>query len=414
MKITNEENDREKALRIQCLFQLRKSRIYDMSIGLGNQDVHSQFLDSYYGISFDLLYNIQKRLTAEYARHVYSNHVKRLKLRLEEKDLNPDDINLIHFLMKLDTETYSSEEGEGEGEGEGKKESEKEKENNIDNDIKFKDDELDKKLELDKIDNQWAYCGLYSALHFGQLQLKESMKKEFNCNENTFEALKKFAFNNYDRRRRTNKKKEEEEKLNMVKEYYPPSASIDNKPIVIQLKLTDENADEIIAKEKKRLKSEQEKKEREQREQEEEEKMKNIVTKEQMEIMKIKDMAIECIANTSSIFDALYYDELPRFKHNNNNGELEEEEKNKKELELEKRREKEGYYRIIGQPVGEKQIDNIIPSHSAYVGAYCSTLFLEKYLRLAEKFDDNHLRNLRVQAEEIVSHMIKGQWKDFI
>ena len=138
MKITNEENDREKAFRIQCLFQLRKSRIYDMSIGLGNQDVHSQFLDSYYGISFDLLYNIQKRLTAEYARHVYSNHVKRLKLRLEEKDLNPDDINLIHFLMQLYGKTKSSfEEGE-----------EGEEENDI-NDIKSK--ELDKKLELDKI-----------------------------------------------------------------------------------------------------------------------------------------------------------------------------------------------------------------------------------------------------------------------
>jgi len=171
------------------------------------------------------------------------------------------------------------------------------------------------------------------------------MKEQFNCNENTFEVLKKFAVNNYDRRRRTNKKKEEE-KLNMIKEYYPPSASIDNKPVVVQLKLTDENPDEILAKEKERLKAEQEKKEREQREREEEEKMKNIVTKEQMEIMKIKDMAIECITNTSNIFDALYYHELPRFK---NNGELEEE---KEELEKEKRREKEGYYKIIVPPNG--------------------------------------------------------------
>jgi hypothetical protein len=112
MNISN--NDKDKEFRIQCLFELRKNMIYDMSIGLGDSDIHSQFIDSY-GVSLDLLHNIERILTAEYARHVYSNHVKKLKLRLEEKGLNPDDINLIHFLMQLYGKTKSSfgEEGEG-------------------------------------------------------------------------------------------------------------------------------------------------------------------------------------------------------------------------------------------------------------------------------------------------------------
>jgi hypothetical protein len=408
----NVNNDKDKAFRIQNLFEVRKNMIYDMSIGL--QD-NSQFLDSY-SVASDSLHNIRKKFIAEYARHVYSDKILKQKLRLKERGSGLYGINLIHILMILHgIAVYSKEEEEGD-EGD-------EDENDIINNIKFK--ELDKKLELDKIDNQWAYCGLYSALHYGLLYLKESMKEDFNCNDNTFEVLKKFAVDMYNPRNRnddssatktTTKKKKKEEReeneLNMIKEYRPPSASIDNKPVIVQLKITDENPDEILAKEKERLKSEQEKKEREQRELEEE-KMKNIVTKEQMEIMKIKDMAIDCLAHTNRIFDALYYFELPRFRNNNNNGKSEEEKE--EEIEKEKRREKEGYYEIIGPPVGDKkQGDNIIPSHAAYVGAYCTTLFLEKYLRLAEKFDDNHLRNLRVQSEQIVSDIIQGKWKDFI